>query len=254
MNVAHRVACLVLAAVCWQCDADRAPSLQPPAVPTGPGDGILFIGNSLTLANDLPGMVQGLAAAAGDKLLTATVAYGGYNLEDHLRRGDAVRSIATRGWRAVVLQQGPSTLPESRRLLREWTATFDQRIRAAGARTALYSVWPDSATGSSFADVAESYSLAAFDVAGIYLPVTDAWVRARAKDGSLGLYSSDGFHPSEQGSYLAALVIVSVFTGRSAVGLPVRLVRPDGHEIAIPPPAAAVLQEAAAEAVSANPP
>lgn len=251
---AGRLACLALVAVCWSCDSAPASSSAPQAVPVGPGDGILFIGNSLTLANDLPGMVQGMAAAAGDKLVTATVAYGGYSLEDHLRRGDAARSIATRGWRAVVLQQGPSTLPESRLLLREWTATFDRRIRAAGARTALYSVWPDSATGSSFANVAESYSLAAFDVGGIYLPVTDAWVRARAKDGTLGLYSSDGFHPSEQGSYLAALVMVSVFTGRSAVGLPARLVRPDGHEIAIPPSTAAVLQEAAAEAVAANAP
>ena len=48
-------------------------------------------------------------------------------------------------------------------------------------------------------------ALAASDVDGIYFPVTDALVFARAKDPSLGLYSSDGFHPSEQGSYLAAL-------------------------------------------------
>jgi hypothetical protein len=91
----------------------------------------------------------------------------------------------------------------------------------------------------------------ASDVDGIYFPVTDALVFARAKDPSLGLYSSDGFHPSEQGSYLAALVIVSVLTARSAIGMPARLLRPDGHEVSIQAAAAAQLQEAAAAAVTA---
>ncbi|HZR11135.1 MAG TPA: SGNH/GDSL hydrolase family protein [Myxococcales bacterium] len=253
MNM-YRVACLALAAIACACASEGPPAVDtsnPSAVPIGPGDGILFVGNSLTYANDLPGLVEGLAAGAGSKLQTASVAYAGFSLDDHLKQGDAARSIATGGWRVVILQQGPSSLDESRRLLRLWTANFDKRIRAVGARTALYSVWPDSAFPTPFGDVAESYSLAASDVGGIYLPVTDAWLLAWKRDPSLPLYSSDGFHPSEQGSYLAALVIVSVLTARPAVGMPARVMRPDGHELAIPADAAAVLQQAAAEAVAA---
>src|SRR5260221_4475747 len=76
---------------------------------------MLFVGNSLTSANDLPAMVRALSQAAGDDppLETQMVAFGGFALEDDLARGDAPRAIARGGWDVVVLQQGPSTLPES---------------------------------------------------------------------------------------------------------------------------------------------
>jgi hypothetical protein len=251
----YRIACLALAALAFACDSETPPAAtasNPTVVPVGPGDGILFVGNSLTYTNDLPGLVEGLAAASGGKLQTASVAYAGYSLDDHLKQGDAARSIATGGWRVVILQQGPSSLEESRRLLRLWTANFDKRIRAVGARTALYSVWPDSAFPTPFGDVAESYSLAASDVGGIYFPVTDAWLRAWNRDPSLPLYSSDGFHPSEQGSYLAALVIAGVLTAKSPQGMPARVMRPSGRELVLPAETAAVLQAAAAEAIASS--
>jgi hypothetical protein len=253
VKISRRVACLLVAAACCGCDSEPGSGPLRP-VPSGPGGGILFVGNSLTFANDLPGLVQGLSAASGGRLLTASVTFGGYSLEDHLRTGDAARSIATRGWRVVVLQQGPSSLEESRRLLRLDTATFDRQIRAAGARTALYSVWAESTRLSAFPDVAESYWLAAQDVGGIYFPVTDAWLLAWERDPSLDLYSSDGFHPSELASYLAALVIVAVLDARSPVGMPARVARPDGSAVSIPATTAALLQDAAARAVAKYPP
>ena len=234
------------------CSSYPSPQVQKRGPgPAGPGNGILFVGNSLTFANDLPGVVEGLVAGSGGRLQTAIVAYSDYDLSDHLRQGAALRSIATGGWRAVVLQQGPSGLAEGRKALRRFTASFDARIRAAGARTALFSVWPAADGPATFDAVAESYSLAASDVGGIYLPVTQAWSLAWVRDGSLLLYSSDGFHPSEEGSYLAALVIAGVLTGKSPVGMPARVVRPDGRELSIPPAAAAVLQDAAAAAIAA---
>ena len=100
-------------------------------------------------------------------------------------------------------------------LLRQDTAAFDVRIRAVGARTALFSVWADSHGPSTFDEVRESYSLAAADVGGVYLPVNEAWSLAWDRQSTLRLYSSDGFHPSEEGSYLAALVMVGVLAGAS---------------------------------------
>jgi len=235
------------------CDAGQSDPAQVLApVPIGPGDGILFVGNSLTYGNDLPGLVEGLSAAAGARLQTAMVAYPSYSLADHVARGDALRSIATGGWRAVVLQQGPSTLPESQDQLRKLTATFDRRIRAVSARTALFSVWPDTHFPSTFEEVAESYSLAAADVGAMYLPVTQAWQLALERDPSLRLYASDGFHPTEQGSYLAALVIVGVFTGRSPLGMPARVTRPAGSEVSIPQEAAGALQKAASDSIASS--
>jgi hypothetical protein len=247
------VAVVVVGALC-ACDGGTEATTPSPSggpVPIGPGDGILFVGNSLTYANDLPGMVEGLASAAGVKLQTAQVAYPNYSLADHLRQGDAPRSIATGGWRVVVLQQGPSGQPESRDLLRKDTATFDVRIRAVGARTALFAVWADSQGPSSFDEVRESYSLAAADVGAIYLPVNEAWTLAWDRQRTLRLYSSDGFHPSEEGTYLAALVMVGVLGNTSAQSLPASFMRPTGRGVSIPEAEAAVLREAAAAAIAA---
>src|SRR3954466_13642343 len=133
----------LLVAVCGACAGEEQRSASQRPIPAGPGDGVLFVGNSLTFANDLPGMVERLAAAAGVRLPTAQVTFGGYSLSDHLANGDAARSIAGGGWRVVVLQQGPSGQPESRIELRSDTAKFDALIRRAGARTAIFAVWAD---------------------------------------------------------------------------------------------------------------
>src|SRR5688572_65820 len=72
---------------------------------------ILFIGNSLTYWNDLPAMVQSLAAAAKRRITCQQVAFPDVSLEDHWQRGDAVRAIRRGGWSHVVLQQGPRGEP-----------------------------------------------------------------------------------------------------------------------------------------------
>lgn len=80
---------------------------QPPATPAVE-QRILFIGNSLTAANNLPAMVESLALAAGNAATTRTVAFADYSLEHHWQRGDAKREIAKGGWSLVdhVVQPG----------------------------------------------------------------------------------------------------------------------------------------------------
>jgi hypothetical protein len=181
---------------------------------------LLFIGNSLTLANDLPTMVSGLAKAAGHPATCETVAFSNFSLEDHWQQGDARRTIAKGGWSVVVLQQGPSALPESQAMLRDFVRRFDVEIRRAGARTALFMVWPSLARKQDFDGVSRSYAAAAADVGGLLLPAGDAWRAAWTRDPTLALYGPDEFHPGVMGSYLAALVIVSKVFGVSPIGLP----------------------------------
>ena len=182
---------------------------------------ILFIGNSLTAANDLPAVLEALARAEGAVRVEArAVAFADHSLEDHWKRGDARRAIAGERWDVVVLQQGPSALPESQRLLRQYTKRFDAEIRKAGARTALYMVWPPSLRSFDFEAVSRSYGNAAADVQGLLLPVGDAWREAWKRDRTLGLYGPDGFHPSALGTYLAALVAYQQIANRSVLGLP----------------------------------
>ena len=179
----------------------------------GDGGRVLFIGNSLTAWNDLPALVAEVGRAAGDRITCGVVAFPNFSLEDHWEHGAARRAIARGGWDVVVLQQGPSSLIESRRVLVQQVRRFDDEIRKAGAKTAVYMVWPAAGRRSDGAAVSQSYTAAARAVGAVLLPVGDAWRAAWRKDSRLPLYADDGFHPSPVGSWLGALVIYQQLRG-----------------------------------------
>jgi hypothetical protein len=181
---------------------------------------VLFIGNSLTSMNNLPALVEQLTDTGDVRVRASSVTRNDFSLDDHWAQGDAVRAINKGGWSHVVLQQGPSALPASRVQLRAATKQFDEVIRKAGARTALYMVWPSEARSRDFDAVRDSYATAARDVGGMFLPAGEAWRAAWRRDPRLELYGSDRFHPTLQGSYAAALVIAQRLTGRRAMKEP----------------------------------
>jgi hypothetical protein len=212
------------------------------------GPRVLFIGNSLTYTNDLPGLVQQLAhATGGEPLVVSSVTVPNYSLEDHWNTGDAARAIAAGGWDVIVLQQGPSSLDESRVLLVEYAKRFAAEARKVHARVALYSVWPSNDRLAYFDAVTGSYAAAADSTGGLLYPVGEAWRAAWRRDAGLTLYGTDGFHPSQLGTALAAVVIYSQLTGHDLQALPTSLDWPGGH-VALSPQLSNLLLTAAAEA------
>ena len=182
---------------------------------------VLFIGNSLTASNDLPGMFEAVAKSAGVEGVTQrAIAAGGLSLEDHWARGAARRAIQDGSWTHVVLQQGPSSLPESQALLREFVKKFAAEARARGARVVMYGVWPPRVRLEALDAVTRSYTRAAADADGSLVAVGEGWRAAWRRDASLPLYGADDFHPSPLGTYVAALMFVERLTGRTPIGLP----------------------------------
>ena len=82
-----------------------------------------------------------------------------FALVDHVNNGTAVPAIQRGPWRFVVLQQGPSSVQVNRDSLIRITRYLDPYIRAAGGKTALYSVWPQYSNYSTFDRAIESYRL-----------------------------------------------------------------------------------------------
>jgi hypothetical protein len=141
--------------------AALAIACRGPEVPAGSTVRVLFVGNSLTYVNDLPGMVRALAEAGGAVTIeTRDASLGGYSLEDHWATPESRDALAEGGWDVVVLQQGPSALPESQVNLIQWAGTWADAIRAQGGMPALYMVWPDRARITAFDSVSTSYRLA----------------------------------------------------------------------------------------------
>lgn len=194
---------------------------------------LLFVGNSLSAANDLPRLLEAMGKASNVSIHCAIVAKPDFSLEDHWKDPErAARTAIARGtWSHVILQQGPSALPSSRKLLREYARRFDSEIRHAGATPAMLAVWPSSGRRGDYDAVAESYRSATALVSGELFPVGTVWRAAWARDPSLALYAPDGFHPSPLGTYLAALVIFHRLTGRLPEPFPLHSVSAREAEI-----------------------
>ncbi|HSM09111.1 MAG TPA: hypothetical protein VLA33_08860 [Gemmatimonadota bacterium] len=175
---------------------------------------VLFLGNSLTYFNDLPGMLRELLRHEGIDAVTAALAEPNFGLEDHWAR-QATHDRIEEGWDVVVMQQGPSAT-EGRPSLIEFAERFAGPIREAGATPALYMVWPAEARSFDFQGVSDSYAAAADRIDGLLFPAGEAWLDAWELDEGIALYGGDRFHPSALGSYLAALVIYEQLSGEDA--------------------------------------
>ena len=202
-------AALVVAALpgsaCGQSEAPFEPPLSDGPVR------ILFIGNSLTEFNDLPGMLATLLEQGGFESTIVSIARPAFGLQDHWGLPSVHDRIAD-GWDVVVLQQGPSAT-EGRPSLLEYSDRFAAPIREAGGIPALYMVWPSEARSFDFDGVSSSYSDAADRVEGLLFPAGEAWLDAWALDPDIELYGPDRFHPSPLGTYVAAAGIYGQLTG-----------------------------------------
>lgn len=208
---------------------------------------VLFIGNSLTYANDMPDMLfQLLVQLQEREVYMESLARGNYGLQDHWNTATAHDRIAAGPWDIVVLQQGPSAT-EGRPSLLEYSAMFAEEIRAVGGTPALYMVWPARSRSFDFPGVSDSYATAADQVDGYLYPAGEAWLKAWEEDPELDLYGPDGFHPSLLGSYLAALVMAHQITGQDLAQLPASIPTPSG-DVAIPSTTSQLLEQAAMEA------
>lgn len=244
----HR--CLLALALVLSPAACGLGSLDPqddPSPDPGATTRILFVGNSLTYVNDLPGMVKALADSAGiPAVQTAQVAKPDYSLEDHWNDGQAGRVISKGGWTFVVMQQGPSAVLANRANLRQWVATFAGLIRSKGGTPALYQIWPQQIDFSDFDASSESYRLAALDVNGPFLQAGNAWRAAWTRDPSQAFYASDGLHATVAGTYLASLTVFGGLFHRSVVGMP-RGLSVSGGSFQLSASQALFLQQAADE-------
>jgi len=227
------------------CGANSGPTASN-EVPSDPPTQILLIGNSLTFFNDMPEILLGLLNSVPDtEFLVEAVTIPASGLEDHWTNRTALRRIAEGGWDIVVLQQGPSAT-EGRPSLLEYSQLFSEKIRAVGATPAMYMVWPSVQRSFDADGVSDSYTTAAKLIGGGLLPAGDAFRVAQGMDPSIELYGGDGFHPSVEGSYLAALVMFVQMTGKAPDGLPTLIQTSSGpKEVAVRD--AVILQQAALE-------
>lgn len=192
---------------------------------------ILFIGNSYTFTNDLPGSLVKLAEAGGKRIETGMVATGGWSLSDHLKSADSLAQINASKWNYIVLQE-QSTIPASTsaRETQMYPAARELagKINATGAKTILFITWahrdgwPENKmpTYESMQRAINSgYFTLGKQLQVSMAPVGYAWLKLHQQNPQLNLWQEDGSHPNETGTYLATCIFYTTLFQKSPEGL-----------------------------------
>ncbi|MGD9720154.1 MAG: hypothetical protein AB7O59_08025 [Pirellulales bacterium] len=180
---------------------------------------ILFIGNSFTQRNNLPGLLAELAAARDVSVDYELISVGGASLRNHWNAGRAANEIEKGGYDYVVLQE-QSTLPvKNAKRMAENVRLFDEVIKRAGSKTVLYMTWARRHTPEAQQAITDAYNRIGAELGATVVPVGLAWQSFLAHHDKPMLHDRDQSHPTLAGSYLAACMFLVLLLKLNPVGL-----------------------------------
>lgn len=191
---------------------------------------VLFIGNSYTHFNNLPQIVQQIAATQDMAIACSQVTPGGAYLSGHVRNEKVTEAIRRGDWNYVIIQEQSAApaMPTKMVLQNTYPAahTLDSLVVACNkeAKVIFYMTWghkdgcqdkvdhyPLISTYSGMQErLKTTYLEMAYQNDAWCAPVGMAWQRVRCERPDYQLYAPDRSHPSLLGSYLAANVIFSI--------------------------------------------
>jgi prepilin-type N-terminal cleavage/methylation domain-containing protein/prepilin-type processing-associated H-X9-DG protein len=202
----------------WRASATRAGAEVLPARPrpTAGALRILFVGNSYTSTEDLPGKVRQLCAVAGVPVTIEYAGFGGGTLEDYYNTPNVRGAITGAKWDVVVLQEQSMRPIIARFMMERYARLLDADIKTSGGRTVFYLTWNRSFLPDNQPLLTGAYQSLARELGAGLCPVGIARQNVQMLRPDISLYDPDGSHPSADGVYLAACVFFTVLTGQDA--------------------------------------
>jgi hypothetical protein len=195
---------------------------------------VLFIGNSYTYYNDMPGLFQDLSSSLGKATYVDSKVNGGATMQVHANDPVSYQKMHNSNWDYVVLQaqsQEPSfpygqvnsqTLPYAVQLADSVHSIYDC------SQAMFFMTWgrengdPQWDSINTFDKMNErlrnAYLRFAESSDGSVSPVGVAWKYVRDNHPTISLYAGDGSHPKPTGSYLAACTFYASIFHESPVG------------------------------------
>ncbi len=193
---------------------------------------VLFLGNSYTAYNDLPGVLAEVAASLGVTLEATANTPGGATLQGHLSNATSISLIEQGVWDYVVLQEQSQlpSFPDNQVLVDFFPAVQslvgEIRIHNPCAIPLLFMTWgrengdasncanwPPVCTYEGMQELLTERYLEAADLTDAWCaPVGMVWQDIR-ENTDLDLYQADGSHPTAEGTYIAASTLALAITG-----------------------------------------
>ncbi len=186
---------------------------------------VLFVGNSYTYTNDLPGMVSSMANSTGKHITTTMIAPGGQSFSGHYwSEGNGLSYIMQGGWDVVILQEqsGTPAMPDYNmelycymyaRYLVDTAYDFNPCVEPMffmtwGYRDGDGFLALDNPAAGTYEGmdsiIAARYMIMKEMCDASVSPVGRVWRYLHDTQPGLALHGSDGSHPSVAGTYAAA--------------------------------------------------
>ena len=184
---------------------------------------VLFVGNSFTYFNNLPQMVSMISDSAHIKLVTKMSVGPGVKISDHWRGTGELKTkeiIKKERFDIVILQgqsMAPMSHPDSFIVYRK---LFCDYVKETGAQPFIFSSWAPQKLYNYQEELTNAYSTLSREINSDVLPIGPAWNLAHKQKLRIGLFNSDGRHPSVLGTFLTACVITKTLTGELPENLP----------------------------------
>ena len=198
---------------------------------------VLFIGNSYTYVNNLPDLVSQMYAESGNSFDYTMSAPGGCTFQQHC--SVSLPYIQQGGWDYVVLQEQSQlpSFPESQFMQESYPYAQELcsliRQYSPDAKIVFYMTWGrengDPQNGQYYPPLNTyegmdsllylRYMKMAQDNQACVSPIGAVWHYIRDHYPDMGLYQSDGSHPSYFGSYVAACSFYTTFTGQNPANI-----------------------------------
>ena len=177
---------------------------------------VLFVGNSYTYYHSMPQMFKNLVHCQfpGTEVTAKFIGGGGATLKKHWDVGEALHEIRTAHWDYVILQGqsmfGSANLadPDSPKQFFEYARKFDREIQQSSAQTVFFMTWCRQNAPDQQQYLTRAYLKIADDLQSTVAPVGMVWEKLRQRP-KVNLYMNDGSHPTETGSYVAALTVLT---------------------------------------------
>lgn len=195
---------------------------------------VLYIGNSYTYVNDLPSVVNSLTLSLGDKITYNSQTIGGATFATHAGNSLTYTKIHSNPWDFVALQGQSQELSFPTSQVNAESLPYIEQLNDSihsnnyCSQTILFMTWgrqngdPQWDSISTYNGMQERLTNAAVRMAdsidASVSAVGVAWKYVRENYPSINLYSSDGSHPSFEGTYLTACTFYASMFRKTPVG------------------------------------
>lgn len=167
---------------------------------------ILFLGNSHTWRNDIPGLVKQILESNDPETNVKVQSEKGTFLSSFVNNQKILDQIKNGNWDFVVLQgqkissSGKYTYPT------DAAESLSELIRQSGSTVVWYSEWGLQDRPEHYLEIEMVYQ-GLQQVGDLFAPVGRVWSEMFARDPNLVLHDPDGNHSNIHGANLAALTL-----------------------------------------------